>query len=80
MSFHTINKSQPQNEEDKFTVVMKDVIEEAKKEHIILQQLFEEAENQNDILAEFYVFDKKKYDLKNLFIDLKIFKDDFIVS
>ncbi|VVC38770.1 Diaphanous autoregulatory (DAD) domain,Formin, GTPase-binding domain,Armadillo-like helical,Formin, FH3 [Cinara cedri] len=65
------------NEEDLFSEVMTPFAKEAKSQFELLQNMYKKMEALYDNLADYYVFDKSKYTLEELFNDLKTFKDCF---
>nr|CAD7397298.1 unnamed protein product [Timema poppensis] len=67
-----------QDEEDKFYEVMEPFSTEAQDQFDTLQKMFKNMEKIYSDLSEFYVFDKQKYSMEELFLDIKTFKDAFI--
>nr|CAD7407354.1 unnamed protein product [Timema cristinae] len=73
-----INSKVLQDEEDKFYEVMEPFSTEAQDQFDTLQKMFKNMEKIYSDLSEFYVFDKQKYSMEELFLDIKTFKDAFI--
>lgn len=53
---------------------------DAREQCDVMQEMFKKMESLYHELAEYYAFDKQKYTLEEFFMDLKTFKDSFIVS
>jgi len=72
------NNRIPQSDDDKFVEVMEEFCKKARNQCDLLQEMFKKIENLYSELAEYYAFDKQKYNLEEFFQDLKTFKDSFI--
>jgi len=53
---------------------------EGRQQCTILQQMFSKIDVLYTDLAEYFVFDKTKYSVEEFLGDIKIFKDQFVVS
>ncbi|XP_063228086.1 protein diaphanous-like isoform X2 [Bacillus rossius redtenbacheri] len=69
--------STDQGEPDRFRQVMEPFLEEARNEHDTLLKMFKQMEKAFTEVSEFFVFDKTKYTVEELFGDIKAFKDAF---
>ncbi|XP_066990875.2 protein diaphanous isoform X2 [Anabrus simplex] len=72
------NSKVPQNEDDRFSDVMSTFAKEAREQCEIMQSMFRNMETLYEDLADFFAFDKQKYQLEEFFTDVKTFKDAFL--
>jgi len=63
--------------EDTFTETMSSFASDAQAQYSLLQSMGTKMDSLYTELAEYFVFDRRKYTLEELFSDLKIFKDKF---
>lgn len=75
-----VNSKIPQSEDDRFAEVMGSFAAEAREQCILLQGMFKHMDALYTDISEYFAFDKVKYTLEEFFMDLKTFKDSFVVS
>lgn len=60
--------------------ILHEFITAATEQYEVLNSMYKKMEGLFKDLAKFYCFDPKRYSIEELFADIKMFKDNFVVS
>ncbi len=66
------------NQFDRFGEIMTQFLADSKEKFQVLEQMFNKMDRVFKEIAQYFVFDPNKYNLDDLFGDIKLFKEQFI--